>query len=154
MCYNATGYFHCPVADELIKAEREKAKAENKDDRFSDLKVVGSYGEHTQHYGIGDYVNKTLDRKEEFSEEYNANIVTLKSVRYRVDRKHLPVCKCGQEMKWVGYPVWYEFVDPKAKLVMGLFRNNPKDKQYWMRYFKSRKARDKFIANFLAKHRK
>jgi len=125
--YNTAGFFRCPKTLDRVK------------------RYFGN--DHSEPKEKGATITKILEEKE------TPEGKITKTLTYKADKKNPPVCKCGEPMVF-RYSVWYEYRDPKAKVVGGLFRMGTKDKRYWTRYFATRKARDKFINRFLEKHRK
>jgi len=133
--YNTDGYFWCPLAFEGKSKEG-----------FIDRT------KHNERVKSGEMTRKVLENRQEETPE--GTITHFKELKYVATRKQPPFCRCGQEMAWKGYPVWYEYRDPKAKMIGGMFRMGTRDKRYWTKYFRTRKAREKFIARFLVKHKK
>ena len=140
LSYNTEVWFDCPVIIELSKTEK-----------FPNRGL-----DHSEPLKNGKFCTRRIDTVEKGSPE--DKIITYRDRRWKVSKKNPPICRCGKDMSWKGYSVWYEYKDPKAKMMsMGAFGNarigTSKDRRYWTKSFRTRKAREKFIRNFLAKHR-
>ena len=139
--YNSNPYFYCP---EALKALKEKP-----DDKWN---LMGKGDQpHSEPVGFGENKRKFISETDEQTPE--GMVRTTKVLFFKADNEHRPECKCGLKME-KRYLVWYKYTDPKAKLVGGMFRMAEKDKTYWTRYFRTRKSREKFFNNFVAKHKK
>jgi len=148
--YNTIGVFRCPEAIKEIK----QAEAEKKPEPYC---IEGYQRKHDEAKRMGDISREIIKSEDRETPE---GIVHISEILHRKVRKgNEPICKCGQKFVWQGYPVWYEYRDPKAKTTKipvfgGIRMGTDKDKTYWKRWFKTRKARDRFINRFLEKHRK
>lgn len=145
LSYNATPAFRCP-----------KALEEMKDKSKERITIEGYGGQHSELVWNGKNTRKVLINTREETPE--GTIKTFRELIYKATKKTPPICKCGEPMV-LRYPAWYEYKDPKAKTMnMGVFGNarmgTKRDKRYWTKFFRTRKARDKFINSFLTKHRK
>lgn len=139
--YNTDGFFDCPD----VVTERKLAEAK-KERYFVDRT------KHKECFKSGENCFQEVERKIETTPD-GKEMTIVKTLKWSVDKKNPPICRCGKEMIWMGYPVWYKYVDPRAKMIGGLFRMGNKDKIYWTKHFRTRKAREKFIARFLTKHK-
>jgi hypothetical protein len=142
--YNSVPYFYCPEAIKEMKA--------NPDDRYKIMGNIG--GKHSDAVMMGKNLVKLIEKTGEETPE--GRLTTTKQLFYQASKKQPPICKCGLPME-IRYTVWYNYTDPKAKInrVGGLaFRMANKDKTYWTKYFRTRKAREKFWDKFIAKKRK
>lgn len=136
--YNSNPSFFCPEALKALK--------ENPDNRYM---IMDDYtAPHSKPVGNGENKRKQISETEEQTPE--GMVRTTKTFFYKASKEFPPECKCGQKME-MRYVMWYKYTDPKAKIVGGMFRMAQKDKTYWTRYFRTRKAKDKFWNSFIAK---
>ena len=148
--YNTIGMFRCP---EAIKEIKEAGKEQRK----MPWMIEGYQGRHSEAKRLGDISDEVIRNEKEECPE--GTIIRIERLRRKVAKGNEPMCKCGQKFIWQGYPVWYEYKDPKVKTMrLGMFGNIRmgigKDKTYWKRWFKTRKSRDMFINRFLEKHKR
>jgi len=143
--WDTSGWCECP--------DVRKALQENPELHQWDLTEYDK--PHSKGQEPGTYTNKILEDTKE--ETPDGVIHTSKILRYKIDKDHPIICKCGKPME-IEYSVWYEYTDPKVKtkVIGGLFsmRNGAKDKRYWTKTFKTKKAQKKFVDRFIAKHTK
>jgi len=144
LSYNTIGIFRCP---EAIKELKEDEKNNDSKGRFT---IEGYSATHSEMATQGDTRREVIRSEDKETPEGRVHIT--EALYRKVKKGNEPFCKCGKRFVWQGYPVWYKYVYPNAKIVAGLFRDGRRDKTYWTKYFKTRKARDKFIIRFLAKH--
>ena len=141
--YNSNPSFFCPIALQAIK--------ENQDDKDK-YKVMGDSGQaHSNAVGNGENKRRQLSETEEQTPD--GMVRTTKTLFYKASKEHPPICRCGQTME-LRYVMWYKYTESRAKVnrVGGFaFRMAQNDKTYWTRYFRTRKARDKFWNKFIAK---
>jgi len=145
--YSTIGIFRCP---EAIKEYKE---AEEKGEKYPHFGIEGSSGKHSEQCSTGEIHRESVSFEEVETPEGKMTI--SKILHRKINRKNLPVCRCGKQMIWEGYPVWYQYEYPNKRKNVGgfMFRDRSKDKHYFTKHFKTRKSREKFIARFLEKHK-
>lgn len=125
MHYSSKGIFKCPKAGESYSESQHS---------------LLHTGQNTIEYGNTESTKLPNGDVKEVSTRTIRKV--LKGRQYK--------CKCGAEMKFLGYPVYLKKILKEGRVIGGMFRMGGEDKRKPTRYFITTTAQQKYIRKMLA----